>query len=357
MDTNQYCVIMAGGVGSRFWPLSRQSKPKQFLDILGTGKSFLRGTFERFLPMVPIHNFLIVTNLQYKNLVLEQLPELSENQILCEPIGRSTAPCVAYATYSIAATDPSAKVIVTPADHFITGDNYFRDAVQESLDFIEYNDALVTIGIKPTRPETAYGYIQVSDIKSSVSRAKCFIEKPNVELAATFVENGEFVWNSGLFVGSVKSIIGAYQKCLPECHSLFSSILTLSDVDDSTKFINDIYSDLKSISVDFAIMERAENVFVKIGKFDWSDIGTWSSLLGHTDTDKDGNIAHGQSYLYNTENTIISTSSEKIVVASGLKDYIVVDTDDVLMICPRSDEHSIKNFTEDIKYRCGNKLL
>lgn len=348
---------MAGGVGSRFWPQSRQSKPKQFLDILGTGKSFLRTTYERFLPIIPNSHFLVVTNSRYKNLVLEQLPELREDQILCEPIGRNTAPCIAYAAYSIASIDPSAKMIITPSDHFITGDELFGETIQEALDFIEEHDALMTIGIKPSRPETGYGYIQVADRGSSISRVKCFTEKPDLQLATTFVECGEFVWNSGLFIWSVKSIIEAYKTYLPECHNLFSSISAHYHTDAEEEAINRVFSECKSISVDYAIMEKAENVYVKIGEFAWSDVGTWGALFGHAKLDENGNITPSTSYLHNTSETVISSTSNKLIVVSGLKEYIVVDTDDVLMICPRCEEQSIKNFTEDIKYKIGDSYL
>ncbi len=348
---------MAGGVGSRFWPLSRQSMPKQFLDILGTGKSFLRDTFERFVSMVPTSNFLVVTNSRYKALVLEQLPELDDSQVLCEPIGRNTAPCIAYAAYSIASHDPSAKMIVTPADHYITGEELFREAIEESLEFIETRDALMTIGIKPTRPETGYGYIQVADKSAQISRVKCFIEKPNAQLATTFIECGEFVWNSGLFIWSVESIISAFKSHLPEFHNLFSSISADYRTEKEEEAINRVFSDCKSISVDYGVMEKADNVYVKVGEFAWSDVGTWGSLFGHAQLDQGGNFAPKDSLLYNTTDTVISTSHEKLVVVSGLKEYIVVDTDDVLMVCPRSEEQNIKNFTEDIKYRVGDKHL
>ncbi len=356
MNNSQYCVIMAGGVGSRFWPRSRQSMPKQFLDILGTGKSFLRHTFERFVALVPIANFVVVTNSRYKDLVLAQIPEIEPSQVLCEPIGRNTAPCIAYAAYSIAQRDPKALMVVTPADHFIMGEELFLSAIEESLDYASKSNALMTIGIKPTRPETGYGYIQVSD-NSSISRVKCFTEKPNLELASTFVECGEFVWNSGLFIWSVSSIIAAFRLYLPEHHNLFSSIASKYNTPEEEEAIGLIFSECKSISIDYGVMEKADNVYVKIGEFSWSDVGTWSSLFDHADLDESGNIAPQGSYLYNTSDSIVSVREDKLVVVSGLKEYIVVDTDDVLMICPRGEEQNIKNFTEDIKYKIGEKLL
>lgn len=347
---------MAGGVGSRFWPRSRQSMPKQFLDILGTGKSFLRHTFERFTPIIPISNFIVVTNSRYKRLVLEQIPEICDSQVLCEPIGRNTAPCIAYAAYSIAKRDSQALMVVTPSDHHIVGEDLFLGAIGESLDFVADRDVLMTIGITPTRPETGYGYIQVTD-DSSISKVRCFTEKPNIELASTFVECGEFVWNSGLFVWNVESIIKAFQLYLPEYHTLFSSISSLYHTSAEEEAINNIFPECKSISIDYGIMEKADNVYVKVGEFAWSDVGTWSALFDHADLDESGNIAPTDSYLYNTSDSIVSVPDGKLVVVSGLKDYIVVDTDDVLMICPRNEEQNIKNFTEDIKYKVGEKLL
>ncbi|MFR9524389.1 MAG: mannose-1-phosphate guanylyltransferase [Rikenellaceae bacterium] len=356
MKNNRYCVIMAGGIGTRFWPKSRQSMPKQFLDILGTGKSFIRQTFERFSAQVPQSNFLVVTNARYKELVLEHIPELSPSQVLCEPIGRNTAPCIAYAAYYIASINPEAQMIVTPSDHYITDEKLFVETIDDCLDFIAQNDALMTIGIRPTRAETGYGYIQVSS-QEPISKVKCFTEKPNAQLAETFVQCGEFVWNSGIFVWSVRSIIAAFQEFLPEHHQLFGSISDSYGTPAEAEKINRAFSECKAISIDYGVMEKASNVYVRIGEFSWSDVGTWSALFGHLDKDVNNNVVSANSYLYNVENSIISKRDDKLIVASGLKDYIVVDTDDVLLICPRSEEQNIKNFTEDIKYRDGAKHL
>lgn len=347
---------MAGGIGTRFWPKSRQSMPKQFLDILGTGKSFIRQTFERFSAQVPQSNFLVVTNARYKELVLEHIPELSPSQVLCEPIGRNTAPCIAYAAYYIASINPEAQMIVTPSDHYITDEKLFVETIDDCLDFIAQNDALMTIGIRPTRAETGYGYIQVSS-QEPISKVKCFTEKPNAQLAETFVQCGEFVWNSGIFVWSVRSIIAAFQEFLPEHHQLFGSISDSYGTPAEAEKINRAFSECKAISIDYGVMEKASNVYVRIGEFSWSDVGTWSALFGHLDKDVNNNVVSANSYLYNVENSIISKRDDKLIVASGLKDYIVVDTDDVLLICPRSEEQNIKNFTEDIKYRDGAKHL
>lgn len=356
MINNRYCVIMAGGIGTRFWPQSRQSMPKQFLDILGIGKSFIRQTYERFLPLVESKNFYVVTNSRYKDLVLSHIPELSEAQILCEPIGRNTAPCIAYAAHVIASIDPKAEMIVTPADHYITGDEQFRQTISESLDFAAQNDILMTIGIKPSHPETGYGYIQQSTQKA-ISKVKCFVEKPNLQLAETFLQCGEFVWNSGIFIWRVETIIEAFKSHLPEHFTLFNSIKEYYRTEHEMAAIDRVFSESKAISIDYGVMEKADNVYVNIGEFSWCDVGTWGSLFAHANLDNNGNIANSSAYLYNTSNSIISVPKDKAVVVSGLNDYIVVDTDDVLMICPRSEEQNIKNFTEDIKYREGDKHL
>ncbi len=324
--------------------------PKQFLDILGTGKSFIRHTFERFLPIVPASNFIVVTNQQYRDLVLQHLPEIEPSQILCEPIGRNTAPCIAYAAYYLSSFAPDAQMIITPSDHYISDNELFCSTINECVDFASDADALMTVGITPTRPETGYGYIQVSD-HNSISRVKCFTEKPNAELAQTFVQCGEFKWNSGIFVWSARSIIKAFSELMPDIHAAFSAIQCDMRTERETESIHRLFSDCKSISIDYGVMEKADNVYVKVGEFGWSDVGTWGSLFDHAELDDNGNIASQRSCLYNTEHTVVSAPKDKVVVVSGLNDYIVVDTDDILMICPRSEEQNIKSFIEDINYR------
>ncbi len=348
---------MAGGIGSRFWPKSRQFKPKQFLDILGDGKSFIRQTFERFLPIVKAENFLVVTNRAYKELVLEHIPELSEDQILCEPIGRNTAPCIAYAAHKLLKRDPLAEMIVTPADHLVLRDEVFREAVMECVEFSQKNNALITIGINPTHPETGYGYIQFTDGKSSISRVKCFTEKPNIELAQTFIACGEFVWNSGVFIWSAKDIISAFERYLPEHHAMFVAIQDKLDTEMEDEAIADLFTTCKAISIDYGVMERADNVYVRRGDFGWSDVGSWGSLHQQSPRDKDNNATTDGAFTYNTKNSIVSLPEGKVAVVSGLSDYIVVDTDDVLMICPRSEEQSIKKFIDEVKYNKGDKFI
>ena len=357
MVKNTYCVIMAGGVGARFWPQSRKTKPKQFLDILGTGKSFIRSTFERFLPLVPAENFLVVTNRNYKELVLEHLPELKENQVLCEPIGRNTAPCIAYAAYSLLKRDPEANMIVTPSDHLVLNESDFHTIIRECLEFSSREGALMTVGIQPSRPETGYGYIQKSN-SDIISRVKCFTEKPNLELAQAFVDCGEFFWNSGIFIWSVKAIVEAFMIHLPEHHALFSSKLDDYGTERETAAIEEVFSECKAISIDYGVMEKAENVYVRCGEFGWSDVGTWGSVYQLSEKDKNENAVVAEAcYTYSTERTFISLPKGKIAVVNGLNDYIVVDTPDALLICPRSEEQSIKNFIDDVHFANGEKFI
>ena len=357
MKNNTYCIIMAGGIGTRFWPVSRQAKPKQFLDILGTGKSFIRSTFERFLPLVPVENFIVVTNRKYKDLTLEHIPELSEDQILCEPMGRNTAPCIAYAAYSLLKSDPKAKMIVTPADHLILNESEFHSIINECLEFATNNNALMTVGIKPSRPETGYGYIQKSN-NDIISRVKCFTEKPNLELAQTFVECGEFFWNSGIFIWTVENVIEAFKLHLPEHHALFSAIVDDLGTEREEAAIEQVFSECKAISIDYGVMEKAENVYVRCGNFGWSDVGTWGSVYQLSQKDAYANAKSNKScYTYNTRSTIVSIPKDKIAIINGLRDYIVVDTDDVLAIFPRSEEQNIKKYIDDIKFDIGDKHI
>ena len=357
MSSNKYCVIMAGGIGTRFWPKSRQSMPKQFLDILGTGKSFIRHTYERFAKMVPAENFLVVPNDKYKSLVLEHIPEIGEKQVLCEPVGRNTAPCVAYAAYTLLKRNPDAEMIVTPADHLILNEDDFRAIIAECLDFASEHDALMTVGIKPTRPDTGYGYIQVSDDKP-ISKVKCFTEKPDIELARVFLQSGEFYWNSGIFVWKVRSIVEAFEKYLPEHHALFSGVMRAIGTDAERNVVEIAFSECRAISIDYGIMEKADNVYVRCGEFGWSDVGTWGSVYQHSRKDRYANAVPEEGcYLYDTRSSIVSLPKDKIAVISGLKEYIVVDTDDVLMVCPRSEEQNIKKFIDEVKFHNGDKHI
>ena len=356
MANNQYCIIMAGGIGSRFWPKSRQTMPKQFLDILGTGKSFIRHTYERFAKMIPAERFLVVTNRKYKALVLEHLPELKPEQVLCEPIGRNTAPCISYAANYLNKFAPNSLMVVTPSDHYVANEEQFIATLDNCTDFAAENDVLMTIGIKPTRPETGYGYIQRSNAEA-LSPVKCFTEKPNLEVAQAFIRSGEFLWNSGIFIWKTSAILSAVERYLPEMQSLFGSISDKYGTEQMDDAIAEVFTQCRAISIDFGVMEHAENVYVHSGDFGWSDVGTWGSLYQQSRKDKYANAKPAQGcYTYDTRNTIISLPKDKVAIISGLRDYIVVDTEDVLMICPRSEEQNIKKYIDDVKFNQGDNF-
>lgn len=347
-----YCIIMAGGIGSRFWPLSRTSKPKQFIDILGTGKSLLQQTFERMVNICPKENILIVTSSAYDKLVHEQIPGLNENQVLLEPLRRNTAPCIAYATYKIKKQNPEAVVIVAPSDHLILNEQVFNETIIQAANFASNSDALITLGITPSRPETGYGYIQIGKpVKETPSlfKVKTFTEKPNLELAKKFMESGEFFWNSGLFVWSISSITKAFEKYLPEVNSLFEELLPIYNTEKEEEAISNTYAECRNISIDYGIMEKADNVYVFCAEFGWSDLGTWGSLYTHLPHDSNGNAAVAKDLmLYETKNSIFNIPQSKLAVVQGLEDYIVVDTEDVLLICRKQDEQNIKNYVNEI---------
>ncbi len=354
---------MAGGTGSRFWPLSRMAKPKQFLDILGTGRTFLQQTYDRFSKIIPNENFLVVTNTKYLSLVLEQLPQLKEEQILLEPIRRNTAPCIAYATYKIKTKNPNANLIVAPSDHVILKEDEFIHQINNALDFVKENNALLTLGIRPCRPETAYGYIQVQkrvDFKKldNLHKVKIFAEKPDLQMAKIFVESGEFFWNSGIFIWSLPSIVEAFDAHLQNVSSLFESGMKLYNTADEIHFINKIYSEMPAISVDYGIMEKAGNVFVLTADFGWSDLGNWSTLYENRSKDEEGNVISGDNILtYDTKNCIVNISGEKIAVLQGLDGYIVAESNDTLMICRKEDEQQIKKFVTDVRITKGDSLV
>jgi len=356
---NNYCVIMAGGVGSRFWPLSTSDRPKQFLDPLGLGKSFLRLTFERFLPVVPIDNFLIVTSEKYKSQVMEHIPELKENQILLEPMRRNTAPCIAYATWRMAKTNPNARMVVSPSDHLIVQEDSFRKIVNDGLEFVGDSDNLLTIGIKPTRPETGYGYIQFDkNVKiGNHNKVKTFTEKPNLELANAFLKSGDFLWNSGIFVWSVKGIKSAMKEFLPELVLSFDEGESFYGTDKEQQFINHLYPQCQNISIDYGIMEKSQKVYVHSGDFGWSDIGTWGSLQTHMDSDENGNVISGQVVCYDSKNSLVMVEPGKVAIVQGLDRMLVVNEKDRLLVCRIEDEQSLRNWTEDVKKRFSGDYL
>ncbi len=354
---------MAGGIGSRFWPLSRVAKPKQFLDILGVGRTFLQQTFDRFSAIIPKENFLVVTSINYKDLVLEQLPELNEEQVLLEPLRRNTAPCTAYAAYKIKTKNPNANLIVTPSDHVILKEEEFIRQIKNGLEFTKENDTLLTLGIKPNRPETGYGYIQVKkrakfNELTNLYKVKTFTEKPDEEMAKVFVDSGEFFWNSGIFIWSLPSLIKAFETHLQNVSSLFEKGMKLYNTDDEIHFINKTYSECPGISIDYGIMEKAKNVYVLTADFGWSDMGTWSALYECKKKDTDGNVISGDNILtYDTQNCIVDICDEKVAVLQGLDGYIIAESNDTLMICKKEDEQQIKQFVTDVKIIKGVALI
>lgn len=352
---------MCGGIGSRFWPYSRSSRPKQFIDFLGTGRTLLQMSFDRILPLVPKENVLIVTNEQYAPLVREQLPELAESQILLEPARRNTAPCIAWAAYHIAAIDPEACIIVAPSDHLITRENIFVDSLERGFRFVETHDALLTLGIRPSRPETGYGYIQVGqpvDGVDGICKVKTFTEKPKLELAQVFVESGEFFWNSGIFLWSAKNIIRELGLHAPNVAAAFEKGIDAFGTPAERSFIEQNFPGCLSISIDFAVMEKSQCVYVECVDFGWNDLGTWSALYDNSPKNRDGNVTQNCNVLaYNSSGNIFAVNGEKLIVADGLKNYIVADAGDVLLICPKAEEQRIKQMVNDAHLAFGEKYL
>ena len=345
---------MAGGIGSRFWPMSKTSHPKQFIDILGTGQTLIQQTYSRLKKICPEENIYIVTNEMYEDLILEQLAGITKEQIICEPSRKNTAPCIAYANYKIAEKNPNANIVVAPADHLILKEDEFVKVVNMALAYTEKNDCLVTLGITPSRPDTGYGYIQfdsnVSSADDEIKKVKTFTEKPDLELAKQFVESGEFCWNSGMFIWNLKSINKAFEKLLPTMDGIFKEGVGLYNTPAEKEFINKSYSVCKNISIDYGIMEKSTNVHVISADIGWSDLGTWGSIYTHLDHDNQQNAIVGDNVmLYDSEKNIINVPKAKLVVLQGLDDFIVVDTNDVLMVCKKQDEQKIKQFVNDIK--------
>ncbi len=362
--SRQYCVIMAGGVGSRFWPLSRQNKPKQFLDILGVGSSLLQQTYERVSAICPDTNIYIVTNENYVDLVKEQLPSIPVDNILAEPDRRNTAPCIAYAAYKIIKKDPQANMLVTPADHFILDNDKFIETVNAGLNFVAENDVLLTLGIKPTRPETGYGYIQIEqENKQSIGnvdvyKVKTFTEKPDLKMATIFYESGEFYWNAGIFLWKVQTILDAFVKYMPEMIDEFDRIKGDLDTEREKASIADVYSKIQSISIDYGVMEKAENVFVIPSSFRWSDLGTWGALYENSaDKDDNGNVKVGNVMTYNTKNSLINTPEKRLVVVQGLENVIIAESDNMLLITTMKDEQFIRQIVNDIRLEKGEDFV
>ena len=354
---------MAGGIGARFWPMSRQNHPKQFIDILGTGETLIQSTFNRFRKVCPAENIYIVTNEIYKKQVLEQLPAIRESQVLCEPSRRNTAPCIAYANYRILRENPEANVVVAPSDHIILKEDIFTEVITAALDASEKNNWLLTLGIQPSRPDTGYGYIQFDEgitckSDSRIKKVKTFTEKPQLEMAREFLASGDFLWNSGIFIWKLKTIMAAFEKYLPEIDQLFREGTGKYGTASEDAFIRQTYSVCKSISIDYGIMEKAEDVYVLSSDFGWSDLGTWGSLYDTRIKDENANAIVGQNVLmYDSRNCIVNMPKEKLVVLHGLDDYIVVEDEGILLVCRKGDEQQIRQFVNDVMIEKGEKYV
>lgn len=353
MRQNDYVIIMAGGIGSRFWPMSRTSYPKQFHDILGTGKSLIQMTYDRFLDFIPAENIFVVTNKRYKGLVNEQLPAMSDNQILLEPMGRNTAPCIAYACFKIREINPEAAFMVAASDHLIMNEAKFRHDIELGLDAVREQEIIMTLGIPPTRPDTGYGYIQYIEDEEQQQhyyKVKVFTEKPDKEVAKSFLASGDFLWNSGMFLFSLPTILASFKTHMSDTYDLFDGIRTAYNTDSENDEIADVYSRCKNESFDYGIMEHTEEAYVIKATFDWSDLGTWRSLYENMEKDYLKNATKNKVMILESSGNIIRTvHKDKLIVLDGLEDFIVVDTDDVLLICKMEDEQVIKQIVAEVK--------
>lgn len=360
MNKHHYVVIMAGGIGSRFWPMSRSNYPKQFLDILNTGKTLIQSTFDRFTTFIPKENIFVVTSNEYVNIVKKQLPHLPLQNILGEPSRKNTAPCIAYISFKLQQLDPKASLVVAPADHIILDPIAFNKVCLESLSFVAKHNAFITLGIKPTYPNTGYGYIQYEQhaVADNVYKVKTFTEKPNLELAKTFMASGEFLWNAGIFVWQVKNIVQAFEKYLPEMYDVFAAEKDKFNTPQEVAALQQIYPLCTNISIDFGIMEKADNVYVIPSSFGWSDLGTWNSAYENLGKDYLGNAVAGENVMvFDSHNCMVHARDEKLVLLQGMENYIVVDTQDVLLICKKEKEQEIKEYVAEVKRNKGEKFL
>ena len=350
---NNHLVIMAGGVGSRFWPMSTADRPKQFIDVLGVGKSLLQLTYQRFANICPPENIWVVTNRRYAGLVKEQLPEVLEGNILLEPCRRNTAPCIAYVSWKIKSKDPKANVVVTPSDHIVTDEDEFRRVIGLCLRFTADSDAIVTLGMKPNRPETGYGYIKADLTMSSLRqrelfRVDKFREKPNLETAMQYIKEKDYFWNAGIFIWSVSTIANAFRVYQPAISKIFENMLPYYGTPREQELIDKFYPECENISVDYAIMEKAEEIFVCPADFGWSDLGTWGSLQMHTKRDLYGNSLIGENIeMYDCHNCVVHTLEERRVVVQGLDNYIIAEKDGTLLICSLAEEQRIRQFSDE----------
>ncbi|MCH5237516.1 MAG: mannose-1-phosphate guanylyltransferase [Muribaculaceae bacterium] len=361
MNSHRYCVIMCGGVGSRFWPFSRNDRPKQFLDFFGTGRSLLQMTVDRISSSVTPENIILVTNRQYSDIIRQQLPQIKESNILLEPARRNTAPCICWASRHIYALDPEASIVTLPSDHLVLKEIEFCKAIDEGFEFVEKGDRLLTLGIKPSSPNTGYGYIQqgvATDGFPGIYKVKSFTEKPNLEMAELFMNSGEFFWNAGIFLWTAKSILKAFDKYSPEIAQTLDAPASTYGTPKEPEFINDNFQNCINISIDYAIMEKADNVYVKTVDIGWSDLGAWKALYEASPRNGEGNVTQNCKVLTtDCEGTIFAVEGDKIIVAAGLKDYIVADSGNALLIYPLKDEQQIRNIVNDVKNRFGSEFV
>jgi mannose-1-phosphate guanylyltransferase len=360
MNKNNYVAIMAGGIGSRFWPISRHDFPKQFLDILNVGKTLIQSTFDRFAQYIPVENIYVVTAWQYKNIVAEQLPNIKPENIVCEPSRKNTAPCIAYISFKLQQLNPKSNLICAPADHLILDEVAFKKVSIEALEFTGKHNALLTLGIKPFQPNTGYGYIQFEEhaVSDNIYKVKTFTEKPDEELAKTFLASGDFLWNAGIFVWQTKNIIAAFEKHLPEIHEIFEGAKNTMNTSKEKEAIELIYPLCANISIDYGILEKAENVYVIPSSFGWSDLGTWGSAYENLEKDYNENAVAGKNIiLFDSSKNVVHSSNEKLILLQGLDDFIIVDTPDALLVCKKDKEQHIKEYLSEIKRNKGDKFL
>ena len=346
INQNNYCVIMGGGIGSRFWPYSRKSLPKQFLDFFGTGQTMIQLTFHRYSKVVPKENIFIVTNEQYKDLVKQQLPQIADDHILLEPTRRNTAPCIAWSCMHIQQINPNANIIVAPSDHLILKEAEFVEALTKGLEFAAQSPQLLTLGIKPNRPETGYGYIQIDEHEyDDFYKVKAFIEKPELEFAKVFIESGEFYWNSGIFLWNVQTILQAFKDIMPDI------LQRITQGEEG-------FASCPNISIDYGIMEKAGNVHVQLCDFGWADLGTWNSLHEAAPKDMNQNVrTHGKVLLYNCKDNMIAAPEDKLVVLQDLEGYLIADTKNILLVCKKDDENTIRKYVNDVQIKLGEEYI
>ncbi len=363
MNQNYYGVIMAGGVGTRFWPMSRTEHPKQFIDILNTGSTLIQQTFNRLTRVIPPENIFVVTSKLYCKTVKQQLPEMLEEHILCEPMRRNTAPCIAYAMHKIRTRNPNACMVVAPSDHIILKEDVFETIITNALKAAENNDWLLTLGIQPSRPDTGYGYIQFDETdtyveNNQICKVKTFTEKPELELARTFLASGDFLWNSGIFIWSLKAILAAFEEFQPEISQILAAGADMYYTSDEQNFIDNAFPTCKSISIDYGVMEKASNVYVHIADFGWSDLGTWGSLYDNLPKDVDNNAIVGNNVLtFETTGSVINMPKDKLVVVQGFDDAIIVEKDGILLISKKDDEQKLRTIVDEVKKQKGDSFV